>query len=79
MATMMQRYTYKEFKTIVANADIIYGQCKLNAAVRVNCRIRKKTLLQELDNMDKNSDAVQLGMYAESLTDKKGRKILKIV
>lgn len=79
MATMMKNYTYKEFKKIVADADIIYGHCSLNAAVRVNCRIRRKTLLQELDNMDKNSDAVRLGMYAEVLTDKKGRKILKIV
>jgi hypothetical protein len=73
----MQHHSFKEFKKLVSSADIVYGMCSLNAAIRVSCRIRKKTLIQELEAMDKNADAVRLGFFADMTTDKKGRKILK--
>ena len=73
----MERYTLEEFKKLVKNADIVYGQVSLNAAVNVPSRVKKKMLLEQLDMMGwKLND---LGIYAQLTIDKKGRKILKLV
>lgn len=73
---MMNNYTLKEFIKIVEKTDIIYGYCNLNAAIRIQSRIRKKSLLKELSDA-KNVD--EFGIYAELQEDSKGRKILKLV
>ena len=43
----MNRYTLKEFLKVVESADIIYGTCSLNAAMTIQSRIRKKSLLSQ--------------------------------
>ncbi|MEK9694487.1 MAG: hypothetical protein VW270_01915 [Candidatus Poseidoniales archaeon] len=72
----MNKYSLKEFLKVVESADIIYGTCSLNAAIRIQSRIRKKSLLKELSDA-KNVD--EFGIYAELQEDRKGRKILKLV
>jgi len=72
----MNRYTLKEFLKVVESADIIYGTCSLNAAMTIQSRIRKKSLLKELSDA-KNVD--EFGIYAELQEDRKGRKILRLV
>jgi len=73
----MERYTLKEFKKLVKNADIVYGQVSLNAAVNIPSRVKKKSLLEQLEMIDSKLD--NLGYYAQLTIDKKGRKILKLV
>jgi hypothetical protein len=72
----MNKYSLKEFLKVVESADIIYGTCSLNAAIRIQSRIRKKSLLKELSDA-KNVD--EFGIYAELQEDRKGRKILRLV
>jgi hypothetical protein len=72
----MKNYSLKEFLKVVESADIIYGTCSLNAAIRIQSRIRKKSLLKELSDA-KNVD--EFGIYAELQEDRKGRKILRLV
>ena len=72
----MKNYSLKEFLKVVESADIIYGYCNLNAAIRIQSRIRKKSLLKELSDA-KNVD--EFGIYAELQEDRKGRKILRLV
>jgi hypothetical protein len=72
----MNRYSLKEFKKLVKNADMVYGKVSLNAAVNVPARLRKKMLLESLDQMD---DKDSLGYYGRFEEDKKGRKILVLM
>lgn len=72
----MNRYTLKEFMKVVESADIIYGTCSLNAAMTIQSRIRKKSLLSQLSSA-KGID--EFGIFAELNEDHKGRKILKLI
>lgn len=69
----MNRYSLEEFKNLVKNADMVYGKVSLNAAVNLPARLRKKMLLESLEQMD---DKDSLGYYGRFEEDKKGRKIL---
>tara|TARA_S200002703_G_scaffold97494_1_gene84156 strand:- start:643 stop:864 length:222 start_codon:yes stop_codon:yes gene_type:complete len=73
----MERYTLKEFKKVVEKSDIVYGQVSLNAAVSIPARIRKRSMLEQLDRMEINEE--ELGYFGHVEIDKKGRKILKVV
>ena len=72
----MNRYSLKEFKKLVKNADMVYGKVSLNAAVNVPARLRKKMLLESLDQME---DKDSLDYYGRFEEDKKGRKILVLM
>ena len=72
----MNRYNLKEFKKLVKKADMVYGKVSLNAAVTVPARLRKKMLLESLEQMD---DKDSLGYYGRFEEDKKGRKILVLM
>jgi hypothetical protein len=72
----MNRYSLKEFKKLVKKADMVYGKVSLNAAVNVPARLRKKMLLESLEQMD---DKDSLGYYGRFEEDKKGRKILVLM
>lgn len=74
----MERYTLKEFKKVVEKSDIVYGQVSLNAAVSIPARVRKKSVLEQLDRMEGN-ELEELGYFGQVEIDKKGRKILKVV
>lgn len=74
----MERYTLKEFKKVVEKSDIVYGQVSLNAAVNIPARLRKKSLLEQLDKIT-NDELSELGYYGQVEIDKKGRKILKVI
>lgn len=72
----MNRYSLKEFRNLVKDADLIYGKVSLNASVTVPARLRKKMLLESLEKMTDDND---LGYYGTSVTDHKGRKILTLL
>ena len=74
----MERYTLKEFKKVVEKSDIVYGQVSLNAAVTIPARVRKKSMLEQLDRIEGN-ELEELGYFGQVEIDKKGRKILKVV
>lgn len=74
----MERYTLKEFKKVVEKSDIVYGQVSLNAAVTIPARVRKKSMLEQLDRMEGN-ELEELGYFGQVEIDKKGRKILKVI
>ena len=74
----MERYTLKEFKKVVEKSDIVYGQVSLNAAINIPARIRKKSMLEQLDRIT-NKEIEELGYFGQVEIDKKGRKILKVV
>tara|TARA_B100000963_G_scaffold342760_1_gene343927 strand:- start:315 stop:536 length:222 start_codon:yes stop_codon:yes gene_type:complete len=73
----MKRYTLKDFIKIIVDVDIIYGELSLNAATTVSARVRKKSLLKQLENI--NPEKTGLGFYGAVDKDKKGRKILKVL
>lgn len=73
----MNNYSYKDFIKLIETSDIVYGEVSLNAAVRVSARIRKKSLLAQLKDIDAERSA--LGFYGAVTEDKKGRKILKVL
>ena len=74
----MERYTLKEFKKVVEKSDIVYGQVSLNAAVTIPARVRKKSILEQLDRIEGN-ELEELGYFGQVEIDKKGRKILKVI
>ena len=74
----MERYTLKEFKKVVEKSDLVYGQVSLNAAVSIPARVRKKSMLEQLDRIEGN-EMEDLGYFGQVEIDKKGRKILKVV
>lgn len=76
----MKRYTLKEFVSVVEESDIIYGSCSLNAAMTIQSRVRKKSLLKQLDAVNGVFTGVdEFGIFAELTEDLKGRKILKLI
>ena len=74
----MERYTLKEFKKVVEKSDIVYGQVSLNAAVTIPARVRKKSMLEQLDRIEGN-ELEEVGYFGQVEIDKKGRKILKVI
>jgi hypothetical protein len=74
----MERYTLKQFKKVVEKSDIVYGQVSLNAAVTIPARVRKKSMLEQLDRIEGN-ELEELGYFGQVEIDKKGRKILKVI
>jgi hypothetical protein len=72
----VKRYSLKEFVSVVEESDIIYGSCSLNAAMTIQSRVRKKSLLKQLDAVN---GVDQFGIFAELTEDLKGRKILKLI
>lgn len=76
----MTRYSLKDFIKIVKNADIIYGNVSLNAAVNVTSRIKKKSLLEKLEDIKKETlYMTHIGYYGDLSEDNKGRKILRVI
>ena len=73
----MNNYSYKAFIKLIEKADIIYGEVSLNAAVTVSARVRKKSLLEQLEKLDPTK--YEFGFYGLLTEDKKGRKILKVL
>lgn len=76
----MKHFTIYEFMDIIEEADIIYGYVQANASVRLRARVRKKAVIQQLNDMiqspqfdDKNR------FFANVETDRKGRKIVQLV
>ena len=76
----MKHFTIYEFMNIIEDADIIYGYVQANASVRLRARVRKKAVIQQLNDMiqspqfdDKNR------FFANVETDRKGRKIVQLV
>ena len=74
----MERYTLKEFKKVVEKSDMVYGQVSLNAAITIPARVRKKSMLEQLDRME-GDELEELGYFGQVEIDKKGRKILKVI
>lgn len=74
----MERYTLEEFKKVVEKSDLVYGQVSLNAAVSIPARVRKKSMLEQLDRIEGN-ELEELGYFGQVVIDKKGRKILKVI
>lgn len=73
----MNNYSYKAFIKLIEKADIVYGEVSLNAAVTVSARVRKKSLLEQLEKLDPTK--YEFGFYGLLTEDKKGRKILKVL
>lgn len=72
----MEQYTVKKFiKLLKDDIDIVFGTCSLNAATRVESRIRKKHLIEALSQVTND----EFGVYAQIYTDHKGRTIAKLV
>ncbi|MDO7614324.1 MAG: hypothetical protein MUQ75_08795 [Crocinitomicaceae bacterium] len=76
----MKRYSLKEFIEVVEKADIIYGEVSLNAATKIPARVKKKSILENLNSItDETLYMTQIGYYGDLRKDKKGRKILKVL
>ena len=54
----MKSFNIYEFIDIIEEADIIYGYVQANAAVRLRARVRKKVLLNQLNDMTTSSQFV---------------------
>jgi|TARA_R110000851_G_scaffold44645_3_gene109605 hypothetical protein len=76
----MKRYSLKEFIEVVEKADIIYGEVSLNAATKIPARVKKKSILENLNSItDETLYMTQIGYYGDLRKDEKGRKILKVL
>jgi len=76
----MKQYSLKEFIKVVENADIIYGEVSLNAAMKVPARVKKKSILDHLKSITRETlHMSSIGYYGDLREDKKGRKILKVL
>ncbi len=76
----MKRYSLKEFIEVVEKADIIYGEVSLNAATKIPARVKKKSILENLNSItDETLYMSQIGYYGDLRKDEKGRKILKVL
>jgi hypothetical protein len=71
----MQRFDLRTFKSIVESCDIIYGGVRLNSAQSLKARIRKKSLLSALEELDERP---YQSFYARVEIGKKGRRILTL-
>ena len=74
----MEKYSLKKFKKLIETSDVVYGQVSLNAAVSIPARVRKKSLLEQLDKIN-NEEIDRLGYFGQLTIDQKGRKILKVI
>jgi hypothetical protein len=76
----MKRYSLKEFIEVVEKADIIYGEVSLNAATKIPARVKKKSILENLNSITGETLYMsQIGYYGDLRKDEKGRKILKVL
>ena len=76
----MKNYKLKEFIEVVESADIIYGEVSLNAATKIPARVKKKSVLDSLKSIKKETlYMTSIGYYGDLQEDKKGRKILKVL
>jgi hypothetical protein len=76
----MKRYSLKEFIKVVEKADIIYGEVSLNAATKIPARVKKKSILENLNSITGETLYMsQIGYYGDLRKDEKGRKILKVL
>lgn len=76
----MKQYSLKEFIKVVERADIIYGEVSLNAAMKVPARVKKKSVLDALKSIEKETlYMTSIGYYGDLREDHKGRKILKVL
>ena len=77
----MKSFNIYEFIDIIKEADIIYGYVQANAAVRLRARVRKKVLLNQLNDMSTSSQFVdenKIQFFANVEIDRKGRKIVQL-
>lgn len=77
----MKSFNIYEFIDIIEEADIIYGYVQANAAVRLRARVRKKVLLNQLNDMATSSQFVnenKIQFFANVEIDRKGRKIVQL-
>lgn len=76
----MKQYSLKEFIKVVESADIIYGEVSLNAAMKVPARVKKKSVLDALKSIKRETlYMTSIGYYGDLKEDHKGRKILKVL
>ena len=76
----MKKYSLKEFIEIVKEADIIYGEVSLNASTKIPARVKKKSVLENLKSIKRETlYMTSIGYYGSLTEDKKGRKILKVL
>ena len=76
----MKKYSLKEFIKVVEKSDIIYGEVSLNAATKIPARVKKKSILENLNSItDETLYMTQIGYYGDLREDEKGRKILKVL
>ena len=76
----MKNYKLKEFIEVGESADIIYGEVSLNAATKIPARVKKKSVLEQLKSIKRETlYMTSIGYYGELKEDKKGRKILKVL
>ena len=76
----MKKYSLKEFIEIVEDADIIYGEVSLNASTKIPARVKKKSVLENLKSIKRETlYMTSIGYYGSLTEDKKGRKILKVL
>jgi hypothetical protein len=76
----MKKYSLKEFIKIVEDADIIYGEVSLNASTKIPARVKKKSVLENLKSIKRETlYMTSIGYYGSLTEDKKGRKILKVL
>ena len=76
----MKKYSLKEFIKIVEDADIIYGEVSLNASTKIPARVKKKSVLENLKSIKRETlYMTSIGYYGRLTEDKKGRKILKVL
>ena len=76
----MKQYSLKQFIKVVESADIIYGEVSLNAAMKVPARVKKKSVLDALKSIKKETlYMTSIGYYGDLREDHKGRKILKVL
>ena len=76
----MKQYSLKEFIKVVEKADIIYGEVSLNAAMKVPARVKKKSVLDALKSIEKETlYMTSISYYGDLREDHKGRKILRVL
>ena len=76
----MKQYSLKEFIKVVERADIIYGEVSLNAAMKVPARVKKKSVLDALKSIKRETlYMTSIGYYGDLREDHKGRKILRVL
>lgn len=76
----MKHFTIYEFMDIIEEADIIYGYVQANASVRLRARVRKKAVIQQLNDMIESPQFDGKNrFFANVETDRKGRKIVQLV